>query len=97
MTRFALIDLNSGFVWHVCDADTPEAACTIADAECGGDAGVRYTSAARQDAYAHGGLAVHVAPAGYHCADGEDADQIAEVVAMPLAGYYRALGEHEEA
>jgi hypothetical protein len=29
-TRYALIDLQSGYVWHVCDAVSAESACSIA-------------------------------------------------------------------
>lgn len=92
MTRYALIDLESGYVWHVCDAETPEAACTLATAETGGMAGVRYVPTTRAGAgnYSSSGYSVHIAPAGYDCRDGRDRDTIRQVWEMPSAGAFRA-------
>ena len=93
MSRFALIELNSGFIWHVCDAESPEAACCSADREADytrqhGE----YQEISRSDLRTSaGGYAVHQAPACYVCDDDQDADEIAEVGAMPLVGYYRSL------
>jgi hypothetical protein len=94
MTRFALIDLNSGFVWHACNAESAAQACVMAVAETGGTVcndGESYREIVRSDIHSSaGGFAVHIAPDGYVCEDGQDIEQIEAVVAMPLAGYYRS-------
>lgn len=92
LQRFAMIDLNSGYVWHVCDAESAAAACSIAVADTGGDHGVKFREITRSEINTTaGGFAVHLAPAGYDCDDGQDAAQIAAVGAMPRVGYFRAV------
>lgn len=82
MTRFALIDNHSGFVWGVTDAASAIDACRQIDADLG-EYGREYEEVPRFDASNDTGYYVHQAPAGWDCDDGQDEAAIAEVNAMP--------------
>jgi hypothetical protein len=89
-TRFALIELNSGYVWGCYDAASPEEAIKAADRDNGADP-VEYERVYKGDCRTtDGGFAVYVAPAGYTVTDGQDHAAITAVEALPLVGYYRA-------
>lgn len=89
MTRFALIDLDSGYVWGVYDADTPAAACQMSDRD--NKAAPRtYTDTYRSQISGKSGFAVHAAPAGFDINDGQNSDEIQAVSALPLIGYFVA-------
>jgi hypothetical protein len=88
MTHYATIDLSSGYIWWVGKASTPEQACSISTAEPGGDAGVIYERISASERGNGSGYAVHEVPADFVCDNGQDAEQISAVKAMPLAGYY---------
>lgn len=94
MTRYALIDTNSGYVWWTGEADTPEAACAVAHYETGN----AYTEAPEwSDAgkYAAGNAYdVYEANADYECErGGDDRDEIAAVEAMPFVGRFKHCDE----
>jgi hypothetical protein len=84
-TRYALIDTNSGFVFGVTDATDPTTACRLIDEslhefgrtyeEHGPRSGAERTT--------QGGYVVYEAPAGFDVTDGQDAEQIAAVEALP--------------
>lgn len=94
MSTYATIDLNSGYVWWVGVADSPEAACAASDAE-GGEYGHEYGAITSTEARRStgGGYAVYAAPDGFALLvqDGQDDDEIARVSALPLVGYFRRL------
>lgn len=86
---FALIDNNSGFIWWTGAAASPEAACAAATLDYGMDV-VQYEHAYSL-ASNEGGYHVHAAPAGFAVIDGQNAEAINTVSAMPLIGKYRAI------
>jgi hypothetical protein len=85
MTRFALIDIDSGFAWGVADAESPAEACRLVDEDFGAD-GRDYEDHG-PDSYAdrqgRPGYIVHEVPAGFDVDDGQDKAQIAAVEAHP--------------
>lgn len=86
---FALIDNASGYVWHVCQANSPEAACAKAAIETGGDErAFEHTYQLASNEY---GFHVYAAPAGFTVNDGQNAAEIAAVSALPLIGKYREV------
>lgn len=95
MTRFALIELNSGFVWWVGDADGAIQACQRSDDDTGNTnrAGEFQPISRGEISSTAGGYAVHLAPAGFDVQDGQDPDAITLTDALPLAGYYRRAAE----
>ena len=87
--RYALIDADSGYVWWVGDAESPEAACTAATLETGGDE----RTYQRVELRALGdGYRVYEAPAGFDVDDGQNRTAIERVEAMPFVGRYHAEG-----
>lgn len=91
MKKYAAVDLNSGFVWGVASAVTPEAACAaiaseadshreFLDFESISNYEVRETS---------GGFAVYAVDENYEVQDGAAAGEIAKTKAFPLVGYFR--------
>lgn len=90
MQRFAIIESNSGYVWCVVNADSALAACSICDAETGGDRGEgHYETVGVGDLRTTRGVYdVRVAPAEFDVQDGRAAESIAAVEALPRAGIY---------
>ena len=90
MQRFAILESNSGYVWGVVDAETAIDACSVCDAEIGGDRGAgQYESASYSDLRTTRGVYdVRIAPAGFDVQDGQDPASIAAVEALPRAGIY---------
>lgn len=86
MTRYALIDKHSGYVFGVVEAKDPLAAVRAVDAE-DGDGPYDYEEHGPQARVAGDGYYVYEAPAGYDCEDGQDDGVIATVSAMPLRAY----------
>ena len=86
-TWFAVVDRHSGFVWHTCNADTPEAAAIRAKVESDGDRGFVVESLDLGD-NTDRGFAVYEAPDGWECTDGQDEEQIAIAVSGRLVGFY---------
>lgn len=84
--RFATIDLASGFVWWVGDAEDPADACARSHAETG-NTPAEFVACTRTDGAAT--YAVHEVPAGFDVEDGQQAAAIAATEAHPLAGYFR--------
>lgn len=93
LKNFALIELNSGFVWWVGEAETPADACMRADADIDQPRGDYDQISASEIRSTAGGYAVHVAPVGFDVQDGQDREAIAAVSAMPLSGYFRLIGD----
>jgi hypothetical protein len=84
MTRYAIIDENSGFVYGIEDADDPIAACDAMGRKLGEyDSAYEDIGCARFDG--RSGYHVYEAPADYQCRDGQDDAEIALVQSMPLA------------
>ncbi len=89
MTRYALIENNCGFVWGVVDADTPIAACMKVD-ESLGELDREYSEVSRADLFVNeASYHVYEAPAGFDVTDGQDAEQIASVQALPKVAIVR--------
>lgn len=87
MTRYILIESNSGFVWGEAEAPDPIAACRAVDERLG-ETGREYREiAGRFDG--RDGYVVYTAPAGFAWADGtgdgQSPDVIAQVSALPAA------------
>lgn len=87
--NFALIDLNSGFVWWVGQADSAADACMRADADIDQPRGEYHAVTRSEINSTAGGYSVKLAPAGFDVQDGQNAAEIAAVDALPLAGFYR--------
>lgn len=89
--RFATIELNSGYVWWVGHADSPEDACTQADEVSGLEPRhhVEISRATMLDG--HGGYAVYIVPEALDIDDGQAGDVIRAVRVHNLVGYYRAI------
>jgi hypothetical protein len=90
MQRFAIIESNSGYVWGVVDAETALAACSVCDADVGGDRGEgAYEEVSSSELRTSRGVYdVRLAPAGFDVADGQDSEAIASVQALPRAGVF---------
>jgi hypothetical protein len=85
MTRFAIIETNSGYVWGVVDAASPAEACRIVDEDFGAH-GRSYSEGSVFDLRTTGGAYdVRIAPEGFDVLDGQDANAIASVDALPRA------------
>lgn len=85
MTRFAILETNSGFVWGVVDAADAIEACRVMDADIG-SRGRTYSEGSVSDLRTTAGAYdVRIAPAGFDVDDGQDADAICAVDAMPRA------------
>lgn len=92
--RFVTIELNSGYVWWVGDADDAVDACNRSDAETGNlHPGKWERISASEIRSTAGGYAVHSVPDGYEVYDGRDQSAIDAAKAMPLAGYFRRIAE----
>ena len=90
MTRFAIIETNSGYVWGVVDAETALAACAACDAEIGADRGEgAYEEVSASELRTTRGVYdVRTAPAGFDVQDGQDCEEIDAVKALPRAGVF---------
>lgn len=78
MSRYILIDQNSGYIWHDVDTTGPIAASVLTDEECGGLHGLEYTETHDHDPSAT--YHVYAAPPGFRqIDDGQSAEQIAAV------------------
>jgi len=89
--RFATIELNSGYVWWVGDADDEIDACRKSDAEGQNEPEGEYRRIMASEINSTaGGYAAHEVPKGFYLTDGQDQHQISAVTAQPLVGYYRA-------
>lgn len=85
-TRYATIDLHSGFVWWIGEADSAADACARSHADTGNTPS-EFVECASADAPAV--YAVHEVPAGFDVCDGQDADAINATQANPFSGYFR--------
>lgn len=88
MTRYATIDLNSGYVWWLGDADTPHDACVKSDAVSD------VYGRSFEDKYGHdtgGGYAVYEVDDSFDVNDGQSRDEIAAAEAFPHIGNFRAV------
>ena len=84
-TRFAMIDINSGYVWGVETADDAVAACRQMDQAIGGVTRDYDEHSPRSHAERRGqsGYIVYAVPTEFDVDDGQDAGQIAAVEAHP--------------
>lgn len=90
MTRFATIELNSGYVWWAGEADSASDACVMSHAVQGGYHSTEWEGISRSEINSTaGGYAVYEIPETLAVDDGQDADTIEAVTACPLAGYFR--------
>ena len=90
MTRFATIDLNSGYIWWAGDADSATDACVMSHACTGGYHSTEWAEISRSEINrTAGGYAVYQIPDDLSVDDGQNADTITAVTACPLSGYFR--------
>ncbi len=83
MPRFAILESNTGFVWGVTDAATAAEACRVIDEDVG-VYGRSYSEGSVSDLRTtRGAYDVRVAPENFNVFDGQDADEIAAVEALP--------------
>ena len=91
MKTYAIIDTNSGYVWGVVESDTARQACYDVDMQAGSwheEAG-EYQELSQGEIRSGRSLYdVRIAPEGFDVQDGQDADAIAAVDALPRAGLY---------
>lgn len=83
--RFATVDIASGFVWWIGDAEDPADACARSHAETGNTT-AEFVECRGTDGATY---AVHEVPAGFDVEDGQQAAAIAATEAHPFAGYFR--------
>ena len=90
MNRFAIIESNSGYVWGVVDAEDALSACSAVDSQSGCECGTgQYEPVSVSELRSTRGVYdVRFAPAGFAVNDGQNADEIASVDAMPRAGVF---------
>ena len=86
MTRYAMIDLNSGYLFSVQDADTPLDAVDATDRETGSDPQT-YEEVSVSQVGGRSGYAVYTVDDDYTCDDGQDQGAIDYVTgrAEPIA------------
>ena len=90
MNRYALIDENSGFIWGVCFAADPIAACQIIDEKLG-EMDRCYMDIGCGRFNGRSGYHVYIISADAVIDDGQDDDQIALVAGSPLAARIAVL------
>ena len=92
MARYALIDISSGAIFNVIDAETPEAAAWATDRELGNEKR-KYERVAHPSQFAANqtGYFVYEVPADFDCDDGIDKQQIEAVKAHPLVASLRSI------
>lgn len=86
MPRFATIEMNTGYVWWVGQADSAADACTRSH-ESTSNTLAKFAECLSRDADA--AYAVYEVPEGFDVDDGRHADDINATQAHPLAGYFR--------
>lgn len=84
MTRYALIDNYTGFVWGVTDASDPIEACALVDAETG-DTDRQYDTypARLLERESRSGYRIHKVPDDFDVEDGQNEDEIERVLSWP--------------
>lgn len=85
-TRYATIDLHSGFVWWIGEADSAADACARSHADTGNTPAEFVECVSRDPAAVY---AVHEVPDGFDVSDGQDSDAINATQAHPFAGCFR--------
>ena len=89
MTRFATLDMNSGYIWWSGNADSATDACVKSHA-CTGNYRTEWAEISRSEINSTAnGYAVYQIPDDLSVDDGQDADTITAVTASPLSGYFR--------
>ena len=93
MSRYAILETNTGYVWGVETAASPIDACRQLDRSIG-EHGLTYEEAPAGALYTTEGLYdVRVAPDGFDVVDGQDRAAIADVNAMPTAALVRSYSD----
>jgi hypothetical protein len=95
MTRYALIDNYTGYIWGVVDAASPLAACRTLDAELR-QPDRHYFEQYDPDFSNESGYHVYPVPASWDCTDGEDETAIAYVTDRPRAAYFSTEDMHQQ-
>jgi hypothetical protein len=78
MTRYALIDNYSGYIWGVANATSAIDAARVVDTDIGGDPR-EYEEVSRFDFANSSGYHVYEVPAGYDVDDGQSRNEIARL------------------
>jgi hypothetical protein len=96
MTRYAVIEINSGYIWAIVNAETALEACAAADrAANSADRldGHHYEVGYRGDSNC--AYDVRIAPADFDEPDGQDQKAIDAVDAMPRAGLFALVADED--
>lgn len=88
MTRYAIVDVHSGYIWGVQDAANEIEACRLMDENLG-----EYD---RKYEHGQGGYMVFIAPTDFECDNGQDEGKIEQVSCMPLAASIKGSREYAE-
>jgi len=83
--RYAIIDLDSGYVWGVTNADTPEHACQRIDYTLGHEARSYdcHRPGSRAERWGKTGYRVHRVSGDFDVGDGRDRDMIEATESFP--------------
>ena len=97
MTRYAMLDLGSGFIFSVCDAATPIDAANETDRDVGSDPQA-YEDVSVSQISGRSGYAVYAVDDDFGCEDGQDQAVIDYVTnrAAPVAYLVRAPGRDDD-
>lgn len=89
ITRFVMIDSNSGYIWGVEDAADAVSACRTMDERIGecGRAYVEHGPRSNDARTTAGGYFVYSAAANFEADNGEDEEKIAIVERMPCVAF----------
>jgi hypothetical protein len=97
MTRYAVIEINSGYIWAVVNARTALEACAAADRAAGSEDrldGHHYEVGYRGDANLT--YDVRVAPDDFDEPNGQDQKAIDTVDTMPCAGLFTLVADEDQ-
>ena len=86
IATFATIDIHTGFVWWIGEAESAADACARSHSDTG-NTPAEFVECYRADAKA--AYAVYKVPAGFDVADGQDAEAIADTQANTFVGFFR--------
>ncbi len=96
MTRYALLDNNSGLVWGIVDANTPADACRRVDEDFG-EPGRTYMELLTRAGSTEGAYEVYEVPADFDVRDGATQEAIDAVMAHRHVATVRYDGGDDEA
>lgn len=88
MDRFALLDIETGYVVWIGDAPSPADACQAAAVSSGREVGTPIYTRRAHNARPDAGYIAFKVPPLFAVDDGMDAESVARVMELELIGYY---------